>query len=107
MITHLQNEQIHHLPHINRAKEVMSFKFYSDVNAKEFKFSINPYYLYILQLVDYLNRIQDYITEMENIEVNEVEYAYLKLISLFNTGKYFIKVLFLNRTALNLCPIFR
>lgn len=25
---------------------------------------------------------------MENIEVNEMEYAFLKLISLFNTGKY-------------------
>ncbi|XP_029346600.1 nuclear receptor subfamily 2 group C member 1-A isoform X1 [Acyrthosiphon pisum] len=57
MITHLQNDEIHNSPNSSKAKE----------------------------LIDYLNRIQDYITEMENIEVNDVEYAYLKLISLFNT----------------------
>lgn len=32
---------------------------------------------------------------MENIEVNEIEYAYLKLISLFNTGKYRDYILFI------------
>ncbi|VVC37559.1 Zinc finger, nuclear hormone receptor-type,Nuclear hormone receptor, ligand-binding [Cinara cedri] len=37
------------------------------------------------ELINYLNIIQDYIIEMENIKVNQFEYAYLKLISLFNT----------------------
>lgn len=27
---------------------------------------------------------------MENIKVNQLEYAYLKLISLFNTGKFYM-----------------
>ncbi|XP_025417738.1 nuclear receptor subfamily 2 group C member 1-A [Sipha flava] len=57
MITHLQNEMTHNSANSIKAKE----------------------------LIDYLNRIQDYVTEMENIDMNEVEYAYLKLISLFNT----------------------
>ncbi|XP_050439439.1 orphan steroid hormone receptor 2-like isoform X2 [Adelges cooleyi] len=56
MITHLQNESI---------------QSQNSIKAKE--------------LVDYLSKLQDYITEMENIEVTKEEYAYLKIISLFNT----------------------
>ncbi|XP_050526671.1 orphan steroid hormone receptor 2-like [Daktulosphaira vitifoliae] len=37
------------------------------------------------ELIDYLNKLQDYLKEMENIDVSKVEYAYLKIISLFNT----------------------
>jgi hypothetical protein len=39
--------------------------------------------------------LQNFITECELLNITDIEYAYLKLISIFDSGKYFYFVVFI------------